>query len=147
MKCASLATVVALLLVSLGLGCKPSDIETVSKCYPKSGDCEAIVQKIAAAEAPVDTNTGERSYRVRCSSCHALDGKGTGHPGQGDFSSANWHQKFRDAEIMTIIRTGKGMKMPGQHVPANEMKALIQHIRSLSADRKSAKPVPKTKSY
>jgi len=139
--------VVMMLALPVAIGCQTSDTETVSKCYPNDGDCEAILQSMAAADSPTDANTGQRSYQMRCSSCHGLDGKGAGHSDRGDFTSAPWQAKYSDAQIMTFIRNGRGMKMPGQHVPSNEMKALIGHVRSLSAQTTPAKSDTSPRSY
>jgi mono/diheme cytochrome c family protein len=126
------------IVLAFALGCKSTDTETVSRCHPQDGDCSELLKRDQTTASADDPKLGERSYVQRCAPCHGSDGKGGGTMDRGDFTSSSWHTRFSDEEIMTAIRNGRGMKMPGQHVPPVEIKALVGYLRSLQ-------PVPTVK--
>lgn len=78
---------------------------------------------------------GAETFKAKCASCHGADGAGqTGmgkKMGLRDLGSADV-QKQTDAQLTAIIADGKG-KMPayGAKLSAEEIKALVAHMRSL----------------
>jgi len=127
-------TTIVWIVFALVLGCKPTATETVSRCYPQDGDCTELAKRGQTVASADDPKLGERSFLQRCAPCHGSDGKGGGYSDRGDFSSPSWHTRFSDDDIMTSIRNGRGMKMPGQHVPPVEIKALVGYLRTLQPE-------------
>ncbi len=78
---------------------------------------------------------GAAVYKAKCASCHAADGSGSSPMGKKmglrDLGSADV-QKQTDAQLTAIVADGKA-KMPayGAKLSAEEIKALVAHIRSL----------------
>ncbi len=78
---------------------------------------------------------GAAVYKAKCASCHAADGSGSSPMGKKmglrDLGSADV-QKQTDAQLTAILKDGKG-KMPGYgtKLSAEEIKAVVAHIRSL----------------
>ena len=78
---------------------------------------------------------GAETFKAKCAACHGADGAGqTGmgkKMGLRDLGSAEV-QKQTDAELTAITADGKG-KMPGYgaKLSAEEIKALVAHMRSL----------------
>ena len=134
-------TIVWLIFAFL-LGCKPTATETVSRCYPAGEECDELLKQAQTVASADDPKLGERSFIQRCAPCHGTDGKGGGYSDRGDFSNPQWHLRFGDEEIMTSIRKGRGMKMPGQHVPPVEIKALVNYLRSLQPATKPKSDSP-----
>jgi mono/diheme cytochrome c family protein len=78
-------------------------------------------------------------YSVSCSSCHGRDGRGQGSgrpPGAvlPDFSSAEFQKQRTDAELLQVIRDGRGM-MPafGKQVNEQGQSALVSRIRRFAS--------------
>ncbi len=78
---------------------------------------------------------GAAVYKAKCASCHAADGSGSSPMGKKmglrDLGSADV-QKQTDAQLTDVVSKGKE-KMPayGTKLSADEIKALVAHIRSL----------------
>ena len=81
-------------------------------------------------------DTGAALYKAKCAACHGADGKGETSMGKAnklrDLSSPDV-QKQSDAELTTIIESGKG-KMPayGKSLKPDQVKELLTYIRSLA---------------
>jgi mono/diheme cytochrome c family protein len=74
-------------------------------------------------------------WNVSCASCHGRDGHGQG-PGKPpgaqmpDFASADFQKQRTDAQILTVIREGRGMMPPfGKQLNEQGISALVQHVR------------------
>lgn len=86
---------------------------------------------LAAVPASAD---GAALFKTKCASCHGTDGAGTTAMGKKlalrALASAEV-QKQSDAVLTGIVSKGKG-KMPpfGSKLSADEVKALVAHIRS-----------------
>lgn len=78
---------------------------------------------------------GPETFKTKCASCHGADGAGQTVMGKKmglrDLGSAEV-QKQTDAQLTAIVADGKG-KMPayGTKLSADEIKALVAHMRSL----------------
>lgn len=78
---------------------------------------------------------GAAVYKAKCATCHAADGSGSSPMGKKmglrDLGSADV-QKQTDAQLTDVVSKGKE-KMPayGTKLSADEIKALVAHIRSL----------------
>ena len=78
---------------------------------------------------------GAATFKSKCAMCHGPDGAGQTTMGKNlklkDLGSAEV-QKLTDAELIKITTDGKG-KMPayGAKLTADEIKAVVAHIRSL----------------
>lgn len=90
-----------------------------------------IVSLGAAANA--DTAAAEATYKAKCAMCHGPDGKGETSMGKmmkvKDFSSEEV-QKMSDADLSSVISSGKG-KMPSyKALSADQVKDLMAYIRA-----------------
>lgn len=112
-----------------------------------------------ARESP-EVSLGKAVYEANCSSCHGVDGKGTGiasawlHPKPRDFTSGKF--KFRstesgsiptDDDLMKTIREGlHGTSMPPikRFVGGDSLKALVEYVKSFSPrfETETPKSVP-----
>jgi cytochrome c oxidase cbb3-type subunit 3 len=75
----------------------------------------------------------ELTWRNQCQSCHGPTGHGDGPQGPmvkaQDLSREDWQSKISDAEIATVIATGKG-RMPKFELPAEVVSGLVVRVRS-----------------
>jgi cytochrome c6 len=87
------------------------------------------------ATAPAHAQDAAAMYKTKCAACHGPDGKGETAIGKAnkvrDLGSPEV-QKQTDAELTTIIETGKG-KMPGyaKSLKPEQVKELVAYIRSI----------------
>jgi mono/diheme cytochrome c family protein len=96
--------------------------------------------RVPQSAAPANEQGGvERAaaalWNVSCASCHGRDGRGNG-PGKPpvaqipDFTSADFQKSQTDAQILTVIREGRGMMPPfGKQLNDQGLSALLQHVR------------------
>ena len=74
------------------------------------------------------------AWRQQCTSCHGPTGRGDGQMGPmvqaPDLTRAEWQSKVSDAEMATIIKTGRN-RMPRFDLPAPVITGLVARIRSL----------------
>jgi len=77
---------------------------------------------------------GAATYKTKCAPCHGADGSGQTAVGKNlkvrDLRSPEV-QKLSDAEITKVLTEGKG-KMPKSKLPADDIKAVIGFVRSLT---------------
>jgi|SRR5215469_3956925 len=95
----------------------------------------AALATIAFLSAPVkaDASAAEATYKAKCAMCHGPDGKGETATGKmvkvRDFSSEEV-QKMSDADLTSVISSGKG-KMPRyKTLRADQVKDLVAYIRA-----------------
>lgn len=74
----------------------------------------------------------EKTWKSKCASCHGVDGKAQTDQGKKfgikDYSAADFHAKFSDADLKKAIVDGQGQNMPAyKDLDAD---ALVQVIRS-----------------
>lgn len=91
---------------------------------------------LAAARPGAAQATGRAIFEQRCAQCHGGDGNG------GEMGPiAVRLPVLSDTDITTLIREGRPARgMPPQVVPAADMAALLQHLRSI--ERREA-PLPR----
>ena len=83
-----------------------------------------------SAPANADTAAGETMFKAKCAGCHGADGTGKDAMKTMDMGSADV-QKMSDADLSTIITSGKG-KMPAyKTLTPDQVKDLVGYIRSL----------------
>jgi len=73
------------------------------------------------------------TYKSKCAGCHAADGTGSAmgkKMGAHDFTSADI-QKMSDAELSDIITNGKNKMPKYPSLKPEEVKGLVDYIRSL----------------
>jgi len=75
------------------------------------------------------------TWRQNCARCHGMAGRGDGPEGRmyrtPDLTRPDFHDRFSDAEIASIIKKGRN-KMPSfQALPDKVIAGLVQHIRRL----------------
>lgn len=128
---ALLQLIVLFLLVACS---EQQDLETVSRCYPADacGSLQYGSQPLVFTATGGDPNNGQTLYQQRCTSCHGVDGKGTGQVGQGDFTDPNWHTRFTDNQIRLTVRHGRGMAMPAAPLADDKMRDLIAYLRTMA---------------
>jgi cytochrome c6 len=96
----------------------------------------AALGVFAASNSPVQAQDAAAMYKTKCAACHGPDGKGETAIGRAnkvrDLGSPEV-QKRTDAELTTIIETGKG-KMPGyaKSLKPEQVKELVAYIRSIA---------------
>lgn len=75
----------------------------------------------------------EMAWQARCTRCHGPYGRGDGPDGPTikarDLTDEDWQSKVTDAELVTIIRNGKG-KMPKFDGPPALVDGLVARIRA-----------------
>lgn len=78
----------------------------------------------------------EVTWRTQCAPCHGLLGRGDGPQGAfvhaPDLTLPDWQSKVSDAQIATIITTGKN-RMPKFDFPADVLSGLVARIRASRA--------------
>ena len=95
---------------------------------------------------PVNASRGERLYVSFCAGCHGLDGRGSWRAAlflirPGDLAAAG---REPDQYLFDIIKHGgaaigrPGMPAFGAQLSDDDIRALVQHIRTLPARRPSA---------
>jgi len=104
---------------------------------------EVDPSRVPQAAAENDAGGVERAaaalWNVSCSSCHGRDGRGQG-PGRPpgapmpDFTSADFQKQRTDAQLLAVIRDGRGMMPPfGKQLNEQGLSALVQHVRRFGA--------------
>lgn len=107
----------------------------------------ALVVPSISADAP-----GKKIFDSKCALCHGNNGKGKAAMAKLfkvdasalDLASDGAANK-NDEELLKIIADGKN-KMPAysKQLKAEELKAVVQHIRTLAPKKAEAKPAEKT---
>jgi mono/diheme cytochrome c family protein len=79
-------------------------------------------------------------YQKQCAKCHGPDGKGIQALEPPDFTDAKWQATRTDQEFTDAIQQGKGV-MPGfkELLSAQEVRALVQHVRAFAPSVKTKK--------
>jgi mono/diheme cytochrome c family protein len=78
-------------------------------------------------------------FNVSCAGCHGRDGAGQGParpPGAQlpDFTSAQFQAQRSDAQLMQVIREGRGLMPPfGKQVNEQGLSALVARVRRFTA--------------
>ena len=84
--------------------------------------------------AQADGGAAEATYKARCAMCHGPDGKGQTATGKmmkvKDFSFEEV-QKMSDADLSSVISSGKGKMPPFKTLSADQVKDLVAYIRTL----------------
>ncbi len=106
----------------------------------------------APAKASKAENAGvanaKKIYEVDCALCHGANGNGKTDLAKdmslilGDFTDPKTLQSKTDDQLFDIIRKGKD-KMPGEDASRaknDDVKALIQYLRSMSKDQPATAP-------
>ena len=92
--------------------------------------CAVAMALILPASAFAD---GASLFKTKCAACHGPDGTGQTPMGRKllvkNLGSAEV-QKLTDPEITQVLTDGKG-KMPKSKLSAEDMKAVIEFVRSL----------------
>ncbi|MGO9258783.1 MAG: c-type cytochrome [Bryobacteraceae bacterium] len=85
-----------------------------------------------------ETGSPRQLFVDRCAVCHGADAGGTG---RGPGIAGNRRLRSRaSGDIANIIRNGTPGGMPGFALPANEVSALADYVRSLNASAFDAQP-------
>jgi PQQ-dependent dehydrogenase (methanol/ethanol family) len=85
-----------------------------------------------------ETGSPRQLFVERCAVCHGADAGGTD---RGPAIAGNRRLRSRAAgDIANVIRNGTPGGMPGFALPANEVSALADYVRSLNASAFDAKP-------
>ncbi len=83
--------------------------------------------------AEIDKKT-ERTWKAKCASCHSADGTGSSDQGKKlgakDYSKADFHAKFTDAQLKEAILNGAGKDMPAYKDLNEQADQLVAMIRS-----------------
>jgi mono/diheme cytochrome c family protein len=114
-------------------------IEPVRDWRPDDHGQPAQDDSRVATQAPAEAGGSERAalalYRVTCASCHGIDGRGQGEgrpPGAQlpDFTARTFQSKRSDAELVQIVREGRGL-MPafGKQINDQGLAALVALVR------------------
>ena len=79
---------------------------------------------------------GQSTYESNCASCHGQTGHGASSmviERQVEFDNPDWQKRYTDAQVMAIIKDGKGL-MPafGSSISDAELKTLVSYVRRLS---------------
>ena len=91
------------------------------------------IMSMAVFAGTAFASPGEDAYKAKCAMCHGADGAGAmaKKMGSKDLNSAEV-QKMSDAELATVISTGKG-KMTGfkGKLTDEQISDVVKHIRTL----------------
>ena len=91
-----------------------------------------------AGRAPAGPD-GAAIFKEKCSMCHGPDGKGYSAIHTPDFTDPKWQASITDQQITDTIKNGKkgtAMMAFGNQFKADEIAALVKHIRSLNSSKK-----------
>ena len=112
---------------------------TVNATTPRRGGNPAaawVAKPVPATEASVAA--GQRTYRLLCSRCHGVagkgDGGGAGAGGQpADFTDDTWDFGSTDGEIFAAIQQGTSADMESyaERVTAEDTWNLVNYLRTL----------------
>ena len=99
----------------------------------------ARAEEPAAAPAP----DAKATFEAKCAICHGKDGKGATKMGEKlgvrDYTDAKVQDALKDDEMTKAIKEGAKkddavtMKAFGDKLSADEIKALVQYVKSLKA--------------
>ena len=95
-----------------------------------------VLPKLVFLSRPAlaDGGAAEATYKARCAMCHGPDGKGQTATGKmmkvKDFSFEEV-QKMSDADLSSVISSGKGKMPPFKTLSADQVKDLVAYIRTL----------------
>jgi len=89
---------------------------------------------------------GSALFRMQCAACHGAGGRGDGPAAMGmnppDLTLAAMHERVSDADLATVIRSGRGaMPAFGAMIDDAGIAALVGHLRSLRASVPTPSPV------
>ena len=105
----------------------------------------AALAMLALPVTSIAADEGANLFKSKCAMCHGPDGTGKTIMGEKlkipDLHSADV-QKKSDADLKTIITKGKD-KMPAEDAARaknDEIKAIVQYIRTFSKDQPAAAP-------
>ena len=86
-----------------------------------------------SAAAKADSAAAEATYKSKCAMCHGPDGKGETAMGKTlkvkDFSSEEV-QKMSDADLTSLISSGKGKMPAATTLSADQVKDLVAYVRT-----------------
>jgi mono/diheme cytochrome c family protein len=78
-----------------------------------------------------DASAAEATYKAKCAMCHGPDGRSETATGKmmkvRDFSDV---QKMSDADLTSVITSGKGKMPPYKTLSADQVKDLVAYIRA-----------------
>ncbi len=104
-----------------------------SRQAPRAEPTRAVGPEVSRARA------ASALFEMMCASCHGLDGKGGGAElpagaAPPDFTDASFHRERTDAQLIDVIRQGRGM-MPAfsEQISDEGLEALIAHLRRFDA--------------
>jgi cytochrome c6 len=92
----------------------------------------ALLAGVCLLSSPTkaDVDAAGATFKAKCAGCHGADGKGKEALKTQDMTS-DAVQKMSDAELSTIITSGKG-KMPAyKTMTPDQVKDMVAYIRSL----------------
>ena len=88
---------------------------------------------------PATEDLGAKVYTERCVLCHGPQGRGDGaaaaglNPKPRNHTDGAYMNKRTDAELLEVIRKGKGAMPPwGTVLSEAEIQAVLKHVRSLA---------------
>lgn len=102
---------------------------------PAEVDPSRVPQALPANEEGGTERAAAALWNVSCASCHGRDGRGQGPskpPGAQvpDFTSPDFQKQRSDAQVLSVIREGRGMMPPfGKQLNEQGLGALVQHVR------------------
>ena len=114
--------------------------ESVSSEARQDGDVQ--VASSDPSYSPAAGPDGANIYREQCAACHGKKGEGDGpaavalNPRPSDLADEERMEELTDEELRTIIGRGTGA-MPGFEtiLEPDELEAVLEYVRSLSAER------------
>jgi mono/diheme cytochrome c family protein len=106
---------------------------------PAEVDPSRVPQAAATTEEGGVDRAAAALWNVSCASCHGRDGRGQG-PSKPpvaqipDFTLADFQKQRTDAQLLAVIREGRGMMPPfGKQLNDQGLTALVQHVRKFGA--------------
>jgi len=135
------SAVVGALIVSLGSCSGKKNSDEGDNADKSMSDVAATPVVFKADVSHLDT--GRVLYKINCTPCHGLEGKGDGpaavnlNPKPRDHSNGSYMNKLTDDHIGTVIRKGGAIfgypNMPSHpQFKDEEINALIAHVRTLA---------------
>ncbi len=102
---------------------------------PQQVDPSRVPQAAPSNEEGGVERAAAALWNVSCSSCHGKDGRGQGAgrpPGAPipDFTSPDFQKQRTDAQLLAVIRDGRGLMPPfGKQLNEQGIAALVTHVR------------------
>jgi len=113
--------------------------------YQNAGEMAYIV-KLTHMESQITESTtkGNALYLNNCSACHGIEGDAREGGNEGDQipSLLNIGQRFSRAELLDVLKSGRGRMPSFQHIPGSDLNAIADYLLHVENKEATGKKGP-----